>query len=190
MNARTMIFILVMLAAFPVAAHGVLSLPYIFFDEYGNCANNLGLITNSGVGQDIGPGGKSNALWFDVPVLTWTPGDVILQDSQGVTSDILRFNSNPYQIVFYSDIEDTEPNPGLADIGFPSLFYTNTVTFTEVALGNGGDGLNYTPIDGQPGYDPGHVGLTYQIQSDAVPEPATMTLLALGALALLRRRAG
>ena len=95
METRRVLFVLAALAAFPAVALGA----NIMLDEYGNAANDMGLIINSSIGKDIGPGGLPNALLYSVPVLTWLAGDFFMTEPpQGTeTSDIIRFNANPYR---------------------------------------------------------------------------------------------
>jgi len=52
-------------------------------------------------------------------------------------------------LVFYSDRSDGSDS--LADIGFPTAFYTNTLTVNEVGP-EGNNGFTYTPAAGQPGF--------------------------------------
>jgi hypothetical protein len=141
---------------------------------------------------DPGPGGLASALTYNLqgpPSLV--AGDVFMTDpGEDSTSDIIRFNpagtgSADYEasLVFYSD--NSAGVTALADTGFPTSFYTNTVTIPEVVSG-GGSGAVYTPNSSQPGYVTGFL-VTYDITSDtsAVPEPASISLIALAGGALL-----
>jgi len=169
-------------------------------DENGN-----GTIVNTSTAQtsplpaslapDLGPGGAPSALTYSLlspPSLV--VGDVFLFEpgQSFVLSDLIRFNPNG-TLVFYSDtIGPSDPNPALADSGFPSAFYPNSLNVFEV--GNEGlNGLTYTPTEGQPGFVSGF-DVTYVIRSDfVVPEPGTFALGCMGAMGLgavgWRRRA-
>ena len=144
---------------------------------------------------DPGPGGLPAALTYGLlnpPGLV--AGDLILieRGPGAPISDLIRFNPNQNggSLVFYSD--NLEGADALADTGFPTAFYTNNTTFFEVGP-EGANGITYTPVAGQPGFVAGAAGpATYIISSDSpVPEPCSLTLLALGAacgLASCRRR--
>ncbi|HEY3097636.1 MAG TPA: PEP-CTERM sorting domain-containing protein [Methylomirabilota bacterium] len=110
-----------------------------------------------------------------------------------VVSDVIRFNpagtgspGYPASLVFYSDNADGAD--ALADTGFPTGSYTNTVTVTEVGI-EGTNGVTYHPVSGQPGFVAGF-DVTYVIQSDtaAVPEPASVLLVAIGGGLLVATR--
>jgi hypothetical protein len=102
---------------------------------------------------DPGPGGLPAALTFNLlgpPGLV--AGDVLLLESVsgGLLSDIIRFNpagtgnpAYPASLVFYSD--NSDPNPFLADTGFPAALYTNTVSLVEVGPEGNNGFLSSTP---------------------------------------------
>jgi hypothetical protein len=131
--------------------------------------------------QDPGPGGLAAALTYNLlnpPGLT--AGDLILVEpgGTGTVSDIIRYNpqQNGGSLVFYSDKTPGDTPPDLADIGFPTALYANTLLVTEVGA-EGNNGLRYTPTAGQPGFVAGAGGpVTYLISSD-VPEPSSILLL-------------
>jgi hypothetical protein len=134
---------------------------------------------------DPGPGGLPSALTYNLlgpPALV--AGDVFLIEGTVFSEDI-RFNpagtggnpAYPASLVFYSDTVDGAD--ALADTGNPTAFYTNLLPGFEVGP-EGSNGLfGYTPTANQPGFVPGFT-VTYNIQSDSVPEPATLALLGLG----------
>ena len=69
--------------------------------------------------------------------------------------------------MFYSDISDGKDS--LADTGFPSSLYTNTLAVIETGPEGGPNGYIYTPTAGQPGFVAGASGpVTYVIQSDSL----------------------
>lgn len=151
-------------------------------------------LTSNGVMKaDPGPGGRSSALTYSLlgpPSLV--AGDLVLSEPGGdALSDIIRFNplntdtQYPASLVFYSD--NLDGSDSLANTGFPASLYTNVVRATEVGV-EGSNGFTYTPTDGQPGFVAGF-NVTYDITSDAVPEPASASLVVLaGALLLAGRR--
>jgi hypothetical protein len=138
---------------------------------------------------DAGPGGLPSALTFTLG-LSVVPGDLILlEPASDQFSDVIRFNPGG-TIVFYSDL--TNGPEFLADTGFPTELYANSVRVTEVG-DEGSNGFIYTPTANQPGYLPGDQTafgpLSYTIVSD-VPEPSALALLGIGlaGLGLKRRR--
>jgi hypothetical protein len=158
----------------------------ISVDENGN-----GLFTNStgfssalpsASQMDTGPGGLNNALTYGLlnpPGLT--AGDVFLTNAAcgGCITDVIRFNpseaiaSTTGALVFYSNDFGS-----LADIGFPTANYTNTLSISESLTG-----AIYTPVSGEPGFVSGSAGpVTYDLTSLAadVPEPSSWAMMLLG----------
>jgi hypothetical protein len=99
----------------------------------------------------------------------------------------------------YSDFETTDAQKDLADTRIPYDFLPNSAGTMEQGAEDGWNGMkDYTPWSwlndsGQLQYTPGYMtqygdgGVTYNFTSD-VPEPATIGLLGLGVLSLLRNR--
>jgi hypothetical protein len=162
-----------------------------------NRGNHLGFLQNN-----PGPGSFPNALTYTLPA-GLVVGDLLLHEPFSVESDLVRWNPND-TLVFYSDIP-TEPGegPDMADIGLPGGAWPNGISRMETGLvlnpvpimvpysENGINGYIYTPVAGQPGWDPNNVGNppTYIIVSD-VPEPSTIVLVGMSVISLLvvRRR--
>lgn len=165
-------------------------------DENGNGLLNGGLHPGFLL-ADPGPGGLPNALTYTTPA-GLVVGDLLLHEPGGGESDLIRWNANG-TLVFYSDFEATDLPPfDLADIGLPTASYPNGVSAVETGLFGhpyseaGPNGYVYTPLPGQPGFDPNSPANppTYIIVSD-VPEPGTLALVGLslaGALAIIRRK--
>jgi len=158
----------------------------------GNVTALVGVLQN-----DPGPGGLANVLTYNLlgpPSLT--AGDLRLFDTNGVFSDVVRFNDYntggvtgyPASLLFYSDPVGGRYD-SLADINSPpTAFYTNALNLTETEVG-GVSYVLYTPLSGQPGYVPGF-SVTYDIISDT-PEPGTLIMFGSGIIGLagvLRRK--
>jgi hypothetical protein len=186
MRRRTSVLMMAsfMTAACAGAAFALAPLP-MTMDENGN-GTQLGFPNHGFMSLDEGPGALGKmALKYNLG--SFVPGDVIVIEPQtGEVSDVLRFMPGG-NMIFYSDLPVPPEVPDLADIGLPTAYQANQLIVTEVGQ-EGYNWIDYAPQPGQPG-DFSSVGYlaTYHIISD-VPEPATLSLLALGGLAVLRRR--
>jgi hypothetical protein len=135
--------------------------------------------------NDPGPGGLTGVMNFDMlgpPAVVG--GDVVLLNTDTSLSDLIRFDSNSKSFFFYSDLDGGVDQP--ADLGLPTAFNNNVVRLSEVSLGGGLTGLNYTPSADQPGFVPGFA-VSYTFISDS-PEPATWMLALAGASLVAIRR--
>ena len=130
------------------------------------------------------------------------PGDIyegdvaVMEPGTTEISDVLRFSYiggavQQERVYVYSEREPGELPPfDLADTGIPSPLSSNVVYVNEVGTENGWNGVTYVPLSPQPGYTDGSVilpSVIYNFTSD-VPEPATICLLAFGAMAILRKK--
>lgn len=123
---------------------------------------------------------------------------------------------NVSRLIFYSDNSDTDPLPGLADTGLPDSLISivgtdkqgNPVTVSpmiqqeDASETSGVSKAVWTPSDNNAATDPGFTDnggqpFTYTFYSEGqvpgsdgfgTPEPASLTLLAAGAAAVLFRR--
>jgi hypothetical protein len=127
-------------------------------------------------------------FYYQLPFTLGVEGFLaIMEPGTSELSDVLAFsieneNGNNHVYVF-SKADGTD----LADTGFISEHPEGwtTVQMYEVDFGNGEYGVTYTPGVNDPGYVTG--GVTYNFTSD-VPEPATICMLGIGALSLIRRK--
>jgi hypothetical protein len=188
---RTTLMVMAVAAMLGVLTAGAWAQAQIIvrFDENGNVTINGQTSQIGNVGMDTGPGGGLALIYPNTTGIAFVPGDVLLFEPDGTVSDVVRFNPDQ-TIAFYSEAGDNEVGPAdLADTGYwPTQWYTNLVQIPETGPEGGVNGAMYFPLPNQPGFvggAPAPVG--YEIVSD-VPEPATLSLLALGGLLALRRR--
>jgi len=168
----------------------------IGFDENGNAS-----ITDPFGGIELSPGlgvlapepisGITTLLYPSIGLGT-VPGDVLLREPGAPTntfSDLIRFDQNG-NVWFFSDRETNDLSADLADVFVMPQPLPGAVSILEVGP-EGNNGAFYTPLPGQPGYDTFGTflpdGLAYHFISD-VPEPASLSLAALGGAAWLFRR--
>jgi hypothetical protein len=155
----------------------------ITFDENGNGTTKD--VSGSITPLISGGGGAAGPLFYELSYAV-SDGVLAVMEPDGSISDILNFSDG---LVFvYSEAEPGLPENDKADTGIPSyLLPLISLRIDEVGL-EGINGATYTPTPGQPGYWQGaNEPVTYVFISD-IPEPATMVLLGLGALSLIRRK--
>jgi hypothetical protein len=138
--------------------------------------------------EDPGPGGLASALTYflqNPPGLV--AGDLLLESPGGTLRELIRFNDitdmdgNSGELLFYSAMVGSTRT--LADVGFPTARYANTLT--RLLPGPGPTDFVYTPAAGQPGFIQGITGPTtyvIQIRPAVVPEPSTAVLVLTGVL--------
>jgi PEP-CTERM motif len=158
-------------------------------DENGVGFSN-GIALPYSISQD--PISGLSTLMYQLPYPLVTPGDVILTESTGAISDLIRFDNNPAGgvVFFFSDPADESPAP-LADnpFGIPPFNAAIPPVFVTELGSEGADGAAYLASNGSPGCAvQAGVPLTvfYNIISDSVvPEPSTLVLLSMSVIGLL-----
>jgi hypothetical protein len=176
----------------------------ISFDENGNGnVDGTTLVWSTGIPIGAGTSDQYATLYYELPGMV-VVGDLVLYEPTGQVSDVLRFVNNyspdaGYQgrVYVYSDPPEQGDLPpyDLADTGIPYDFLYWRAGMDEQGTENGWNGIVYTPqyIPDLQQYLPGYMmqygesGVTYNFTSD-VPEPATICILGLGALSLIRRK--
>ena len=165
------------------------------FDEWGvGSSNNTALLYTY---PALDPVSGLSTLMYRLPFPAVTPGDLIITESTGAVSDLIRFGNDSISgiVYFYSDPADESPAPPADNpFGIPSY----SAAFPPVSeIGTeGNDYANYFAAAGMPGsalQNGNALGVAYTIISDsaAVPEPSTVVLLGMSAISLLfcaRRR--
>jgi hypothetical protein len=158
----------------------------ITFDENGHGTYDYdgGVNYSLSWGIDTPPIGHTT-LYYVLPFYPVNAGDLAVLEPVGTNeeiSDLVRFvnvgegEQAQARIYVYSDLPEYGELPpyDLADTGIPQ---TNPSAYVNEV---GGEGYNYAVYE-VPGF------ATYKLISD-VPEPATLCLLGLGALSLIRRK--
>jgi len=159
------------------------------------------LVWGTGIPPQAGQNDQYATLYYELPSLV-VEGDLALYESEFDISDVLRFvnvqgatSGLTGRVYVYSDLPEQGELPELADTGIPYDNLSLSMGMDEQGTENGWSGVDYTPyyVPGQQLYTPGYMaqygenGVTYNFTSD-VPEPATICLLGLGALSLIRRK--
>ena len=183
-SSRVLVLASMLLAASISTARGQVQ---ISFDENGHGMGPAGPLP---FGVNTSPPLAFQTLFYVLPFQV-APGDLLLFENPQHTlvSDMIRFSGN--QVFFFSDKEPGETNPDLADVDLIPNPTVGFVSLDETPFTEGNNGAVYTPVAGGPG-DPGFP-VQYTIISDAVPEPRTFALAALGGVLLflaLGRKAG
>jgi hypothetical protein len=129
-------------------------------------------------------------FYYELPFTLEVEGILAIMEPGGTSepSDVLGFaNENSSRLYVFSEAETDPWGQDLADKGLPSDYPPEwtIIQTVEVGLENGGNGVTYIPGMNEPGFIEG--GVTYNFISD-IPEPATICMLGLGALSLIRRK--
>jgi hypothetical protein len=130
-------------------------------------------------GIDTPPIGHET-LYYVLPFTPVNEGDVLVMEPTEyptpIISDVLRFLNVSEQARVYVYSDNSDGIDALADTGIPTQWMSASVQVNEI----GNEGFNYAVYVVTD-------FATYKLISD-VPEPATIGLLGLGALAFLRKR--
>jgi hypothetical protein len=179
-------------AALASGAQATTYFPLVTADENGHgrvdlCGGGCPAPMPSAMAADPGPGGAASALTYNLlspPSLE--TGDVLIYRN-GQLDDVIRFEGAgaSASLVFYS-----APSGGaLADVGFPSSFYANSVSLNEVH-----GKVFYNPSAREPGYITPLTNYPFNVAYSiaSVPEPGAWAMMliglaGLGALARGRR---
>jgi hypothetical protein len=191
MTVNRLLFLIATVCIVAVSATSAMAQAVIFFNENGFSGGTFGPLP-TGVGPDPlatgGPTFPTATLFYGLPFPVAT-GDLQLTEPPTGISDNVRFEGT--SVFFYSDTLDGGED--LADVGLP-LLLTSTPTVIAETGSEGSNSAIWTPPPGSglPGAPPaGFPPVTYQIISDATPEPCSALLACLGGTALLltaRRR--
>ena len=180
-----LIFGLLTLVAGSVSAQSL----KVQFDENGAGSSN-GLSLPFSIATE--PLSGFQTLMYQLPFPLVTRGDVILTETNGAISDLIRFDNNPAGGVayFFSDPADESPAP-LADnpFGIPPVNAAIPPVFVSEIGTEGNDSATYLASNGSPGcvlQNGVPLGVFYNIISDTtVPEPSTLVLLSMSVIGLL-----
>ncbi|MFQ3586355.1 MAG: choice-of-anchor J domain-containing protein [Fimbriimonadaceae bacterium] len=134
--------------------------------------------------------------WLFSPVVTFQNGDLISFFARQVAGNVfpdrlrlrLGLNGASTDAADYSTVLLTI-NPNLTNTGFPDVWTEFTATVSGLSGPTPGRiAFHYDVPDGGPaGNNSNYIGID-TITYEAVPEPATLAALGLGALAVMRRR--
>jgi hypothetical protein len=190
-KTSTMLLVLLLISIVSVtAAHGQLASTWTV-DENGPALLSGTIAGYANGSYKVDP--ISGLTGWYYPLGPSTPGDLLLIEplvgNTNIVSDLLRFDG--HGVFFFSDLEPGELNPDKADV--PVIPNAVSPYFARNEVGpEGNNGALWVPGPGQPGYDlSGQLpGLSYNIISDAVPEPNSVALVLAAAAVLGLRRVG